>query len=97
MYAEYLLSVIFTLNGINSRAGLSRRSQLKLGILTEPTGVTEKRILLIIVDGSGGRGRRGREDEMRGRKMRIGKRREEEEEEDYENKTKIKRQRKGGG
>ena len=59
-----LLSVLFSLNWIHSRARLGLHGDLKLGILAEATGVAQEGILFIIVDCPGrteGRkeGRRG--------------------------------------
>lgn len=49
---SYLLPVFFTLNGIHSRARASFNADLKLCILAESTGVTEKWIFLIVINSS---------------------------------------------
>lgn len=57
--ATHLLPVLLRFNGVDSGAWPGLHHDLKLGILAEPTRVTQKRVLLIVVDGpKGGRIRR---------------------------------------
>jgi hypothetical protein len=46
-----LCSVIFTLNGVDSRARPGLEERVKLGVLAEPARVAEEGIFLIVVDG----------------------------------------------
>ena len=47
-----LLSVILTLDGINSRTRPSLEEYIKLGVLAKPARVAEKRVFLVVVNGS---------------------------------------------
>lgn len=47
----YLLSIFFVLDGIHCAARLGVKHEVKAGVFTEATGIAEKGILLIIVDG----------------------------------------------
>lgn len=49
---KYLLPILFIFNRIHSTTWLGSQSEVKLGIFTETTGITQERIFLIIVNSS---------------------------------------------
>ena len=53
-----LLPVLLALDRINRAARLGRQRVLELGVLAEPAGVAQERVLLVVVDGPACAGRR---------------------------------------
>ena len=49
---KYLLPILFIFNRIHSTTWLGSQSEVKLGIFTETTGITQERVFLIIVNSS---------------------------------------------
>ena len=47
-----LLAVLLALDGVDGAAGPGRQRVLELGVLAEAAGVTQERVLLVVVDGS---------------------------------------------
>ena len=47
-----LFAVVLVLDGVNGAAWPAGQRVLKFGILAETTGITQKRILFVVIDGA---------------------------------------------